>query len=127
MKTKPPVAPAAHVLSLPGWTPARLNQLINSHWATAARLKARDRKAVALAAALAGTPKAAGKRRVTIRVTLGPRMRGGDVDAYQKSCLDAMVHAGLLRDDNRQWCEIAPVEYDRGPARGTTITLEDIT
>jgi Holliday junction resolvase RusA-like endonuclease len=63
---------------------------------------------------------------VSLRITLARGQRGPDPDAWWKSALDALVHAGLLTDDNRQGVELGPVEYDRGPHRKTVITLEDI-
>jgi hypothetical protein len=47
-------------------------------------------------------------------------------DSYWKSLLDALVHAGLLVDDNRQHVQLGEVEFERGTARATTITLEDL-
>lgn len=114
----------SYTFEIPGH-PARLNQLLAGRW-QASRLKARDRRTVALAARLAGIPPATGKRRVELAITLGPRQRGGDKDAYWKSTLDALVRAGLLTDDNRQGVELAPVAYDRGPAPRSTITLTDL-
>jgi hypothetical protein len=60
-------------------------------------------------------------------LTLGPRQRGGDPDAYFKSVLDALVRAGLLIDDNRQGAELGDVTFARGLARRTEIVLEDVS
>lgn len=118
--------PGAYTLRLPRYRPALLNELIGSrHWAKAARLKRRDRKAIAGYAALQGVPKAEGRRRVSV-VLPGPRTgRLPDPDSWQKSTLDALVAAGLLVDDSGKWCEVGPATFERG-GTDTTITLEDI-
>jgi len=118
-------AVSTHTLTVDGWHPARLNQLL-AHWAVRARLKRADREMVALHARLAGVPPATGKRRVSLVLTLGPRQRGGDPDAYWKSVLDALVHAGLLLDDNRQGVELGRVAFRRGEIKATRIVLEDV-
>lgn len=117
-------------LTIDNWQPARLNQLLSGHWSKRARLKRQDRDTVFLAASKGiledGLRFALGKRRVSLEITLAPRQRAGDPDAYWKSLLDALVHAGLLLDDNRQGVELGPVTFIRGPRRATTITLEDL-
>jgi hypothetical protein len=55
---------------------------------------------------------------------LGPRQRGADPDAYWKSLLDALVHAGLLVDDSPKWCELGPVRFERECRRKPAIQLE---
>jgi hypothetical protein len=106
--------------------PTRLNQLLGVHWAVAGRMKRRDREMIAAHAALACVPRATGKRLVTLRIILGKGQRGADPDAFFKALLDAMVHAGLLVDDNRQGVVLAPVEYERAAKKATVITLVDI-
>jgi len=71
-------------------------------------------------------PKAQGKRRVSLEIVLGPRQRGGDPDSYWKLLLDNLKHLGLIRDDNKEWVELGPVTFSRGPQRATAITLEDL-
>jgi hypothetical protein len=115
-----------HMLHIEGWHPARNNQWHGSHWAVRARLKKADRERVALHAGRVGVPHATGKRRVTLTITLGPRQRGGDPDAYWKACLDSLVSCGLLVDDNRQGVELAPVRFGRAKVKATTILLEDV-
>ncbi|HKI30283.1 MAG TPA: hypothetical protein VKA46_00225 [Gemmataceae bacterium] len=117
---------ATHVLTIPDWHPARLNQLLTQHWRPRYRLKRADAALVATYAHLTGIPPATGRRRVLLRITLGPRQRAGDPDAYWKSLLDALKAARLLVDDNRQGVELGPVTFDRGPARATAITLENL-
>jgi Holliday junction resolvase RusA-like endonuclease len=117
-----------HTLHIPRWHPAKVNQLYSGHWAVKSRLKAADRQMVALYAKQAKIPLAFGPRRVTLTILLKPRQRGGDPDAYWKSSLDALTHAGLLVDDNRQHVELAPVQYRRSGETdwGTLIHLEDL-
>lgn len=121
-----PAVMTVHRIVIPGWHPARLNQWDGRHWSVRSRLKKADRELVGVYAKLARIPLAMGKRRVSLRITLGPRQRAGDPDAFWKSTLDALVHAGLLVDDNRQNVELGRVDFDRGPARATAIALEDI-
>lgn len=114
-----------HRLTVVGWHPARLNQLLAGHWSRGHRFKKADRQIVALAARCQKIPPALGKRRVSLVIVLGPRQRAGDPDAYWKSLLDALTHSGLLVDDNRQGVELGPVEFRRGRERATEILLED--
>jgi Holliday junction resolvase RusA-like endonuclease len=114
-----------HVLEIPGWLPCRLNQLLG-HWSTRHRLKKIDRATVGLYARMARIPHAKGKRRVSLVLTLAPRQRAADPDAWWKSLLDALVQAGLLVDDNRQGCELGSVTFRRGREKATTIILEDV-
>ena len=113
----------AIVIGIRGTTTAKLNQLMGHRFA-AARLKKADRDLIALACRDA--PEATGRRRVRLTVVLGPRQRAGDPDCYQKSLVDALVHAKMLVDDNRQGVEWAPAAFDRGDAPGMVIVLEDI-
>lgn len=114
-----------HVLDIPGWLPCRLNQLLG-HWSTRHRLKKADRETVGLYARQAGIPRARGKRRVSLVLTLAPRQRAADPDAWWKSVLDALTACGLLVDDNRQGCELGSVTFQRGRQKATTIILEDV-
>ncbi len=111
----------AYRLVIPDWHPAKLNALYAGHWARRARLKKADRELVGIYARQAAIPPATGKRRVQLVLTLAPRQRAGDPDAYWKSMLDALTATGLLVDDNRQHVELAPVEFERGRAKATTI------
>lgn len=63
---------------------------------------------------------------MTLHLILPPRGRKCDPDAFWKSTLDGLVHAGLLVDDRHSCVELAPVEYSRGPVAATKITLVDI-
>jgi hypothetical protein len=120
-----PMVTTTYRLTVPDWHPAKLNQLLG-HWAQRHRLKRGDRQLVWYYARLAGIPPAVLPRRVSLRITLGPRERAGDPDSYWKSLLDSLVHCGLLLDDNRQGVELGTVEFHRGQERATEITLEDL-
>jgi hypothetical protein len=121
------MSPARHVLVIPGWHPARLNDLMGGgHWARRHRLKKADRQLVAAYTKAAGVPQATGRRRVSLELTLAPRQRAADPDAYWKSALDALVACGLLVDDSRQQLQLGTVTFRRGPARQTRIVLEDL-
>lgn len=120
-----PWLPGLHRITIPGWHPARLNELLRGRW-HAARLKKRDRKIVRDYAGWAVIPVALGPRRVHLAITLGKGQRAGDPDAYWKSLLDALVYCGLLIDDNRQHVVLDPVEFVRGAEPETTIELHDL-
>jgi hypothetical protein len=120
------MSPARYVLTVPGWLPARVNQWDGRHWARRHRLKRSDRELVAVYSRQVGIPQAAGRRRVSLVLTLGPRQRAGDPDAYWKSALDALVACRLLVDDSRQQLQLGTVTFRRGPARQTRIVLQDL-
>ena len=63
---------------------------------------------------------------MSLEITLAPRQRAGDPDAYWKSLLDALVRARLLVDDRRQYVELGAVTFARGKAKRTVVTLEDL-
>jgi Holliday junction resolvase RusA-like endonuclease len=115
-----------HRLIIPNWHPAKITAWDGRHWRTKHRLKKADREMIGTYSMLAAIPPATGKRRVSLVITLAPRQRAGDPDAYFKSLNDALVHARLLIDDNRQHVELGTVEFCRGRARVTEIVLEDL-
>lgn len=114
-----------HTLAIPDFHFQPLNQLLG-HWAQRSRRKKLDREMVAGYALNAQIPKAVGRRKVSLVITLAPKQRAADPDAPLKSCLDALTHAGLLRNDSRQWVEIGSITFERGPCRATAIILEDV-
>lgn len=115
-----------HTLTVPGYTPPALNALTRGRRRERIRLAKECRDFVTLYARQQSVPLAAGKRRVTLRLSLGAGQRGADVDAYWKATLDALVCAGLLVDDSDRWCEIMPVQFERGNNRQMVVTLEDL-
>jgi hypothetical protein len=115
-----------YVLEIPRWPPALLNELMRSV-KDKIRLKKLDREMVCAYAWQAKIPRATGKRRVSLHVTLGKGQRGADADAYFKSLLDACKHAGLILDDSSRYVELAPVTFSRDWKNwGTVIRLEDV-
>lgn len=113
-----------YTFTIPNWQPATVNELMRSVKARIRRKK-EDREFVILYSKMSSVPEAQGKRRVRLIITLGPGQRGADADAYWKSLLDAMAHAKLIRGDSKEWVELLPVEYQRGPQKATLIELED--
>lgn len=113
-------------LTIPGWRPATVNELMSGHWRKGAKLKEQDRKIVSLHARNHGLMTLAlGRRRVSMIVT----QTGGrplDPDNLWKSLLDALVKAQLLIDDSQKHCETGTVELRRGKSIETTIIIEDI-
>lgn len=112
-------------LRIDRWQPAPTNKLMR-HWRSRSRLQTVDRNMVAHYCQDNRIPIATGPREVGMTITLGPGQRGCDVDAYWKSTLDALKRAKMLIDDNRQYCRIMPVSFDRGLERSTLITLTDL-
>lgn len=113
-------------LFLRGFRPASLNELLSGGRWGAARLKKRDRQWIGFAAHLARVPRATGRRRVSLHITLPASQRRWDEDALYKSALDSCVSAGLLIDDGPKWCALGPVTYERTGTLSTTITLEEL-
>lgn len=120
------MAQLKYELTVLDWHPVTLNALLCAHWSVRGRLKRGDRDLVGIYAKMAGVPKARGRRRVSLVLTMAPRQRRPDPDAFWKSTLDSLVHAGLLVDDSPKWCELGTVEFSRGEARETRIMLVDI-
>jgi Holliday junction resolvase RusA-like endonuclease len=111
---------------IPNWHPVTLNELLNTHWGQRSKLKRADKQIIAHY--FRNHPEATGKRLVFITIILKKGKRAADGDAYFKSAIDALVHARMLIDDNRHWCELHPVQFERGTASrwGTAITLRDV-
>jgi hypothetical protein len=114
-------------ITIPGWKPFTLNELLKVHWAKAGRMKAADRGMVAAYAILEGVPPATGKRRVSLRVVLPKGAKRWDLDNTWKSLLDACVQCKILKNDSPDWCETGDVEFVRGEVFETTILLEEMT
>jgi hypothetical protein len=112
---------------IPNWRPAAFNELRRAGIWGAARLKKTDLDFVNLYCRLLGrVPEAQTLRRVTLIVTLPPKQRQWDIDALQKSTLDALVGSRMLRSDHGKWAQWGGVEYRRGAQLSTTIRLEDL-
>jgi hypothetical protein len=115
-----------HKITIPYWRPAALNTLMRSHWSTSGKLKKSDANIISAYAFCAGIPKATGKRRVSLEITLTGLQRQTDPDSYQKSTLDGLVKCGMLLEDNAASVEWGGVSYDRIGEAKTTIVLEDL-
>lgn len=116
-------------LWIPGWFPARLNELVG-HRMKAARLKKKDRGNVATAYHVYNIRPATGPRRVDLHCVMAPGVRAWDGDSLWKSCLDALVSCGALFDDSPRLCRPGRVTYSRAlhdAPPGTLILLEDLT
>lgn len=117
--------PVSHLIAIPGFRPALLNELVGVHRFQAHRRKKRDREMIGVYSILAGVPRATGRRRVSLEIA-GPFRRLPDPDAPWKSVLDALVACAMLRDDGAAWCELGSVTYLRELEYRTVITLEDL-
>jgi hypothetical protein len=112
-------------IEIPGWRPAALNELMGNH-GKAGRLKRADRDVVmGYVRRHVWLPLALAKRRVSLAITLPKGQRRWDIDAFQKSTLDACKHAGIIVDDRDLWVEWGGVKYERGIALSTTIIIEE--
>lgn len=139
-------------VEVPGWLPASLNQLVGNRY-KAMRLKQKDSRAILDACRIHGVPpvgltkeekkerRALGivgrvpgdpvprKRHVRLEVKLAKGARAFDEDNFWKSLLDGCKHAGMIFDDNRQWCSHdSEITFTRGVDRwdrGTVIILSE--
>lgn len=116
-----------HVVTIPDWLPPRLNQVRGRHWRAEYRAKKQAAEIVGAYAQQASVPRAKGRRRISLTITLGKGHRQPDRDAYDKVLLDALKRAGLILDDSDRGLEgRMEVEFSRGPTNRTEIFLEDI-
>jgi hypothetical protein len=113
-------------VEIPDFHPTTLNEMIGRNKYVIHRRKKKDQGVIAAAFLIARVPRATAKRRVMLTITLGPRQRGSDPDAFWKATLDSLVSIGALVDDSKEWVELPPVRYERGERRSTRITLEDV-
>lgn len=118
-------APGTYTMTILGWRPRSLNELMGFHHMTVYKLKKRDKQRIALEKMVHGIPDAVHKRRVSLRIVLQGRDKATDPDANWKSLLDALVACRLLVNDSSEWVSLGEVEYERGK-RATVLTLTDI-
>ena len=114
-------------VTIPGWHPTTLNELMNCHVMKAGRLKDADKLNIAEACYRGNVTAAIGKRRVSLIVTYAKGARRHDKDAWWKSTLDALVRCQALRNDSVHWVEHGAIEYVRASERAFGIVLEDVT
>lgn len=118
-------APGTYTMTILGWRPRSLNELIGFHHMTVYKLKKRDKERIALEKLVQGIPDAVHKRRVSLRIMLQGRDKVMDGDNVWKSILDALVACLALVNDTQEWVELGSVEYERGK-RATVLTLTDV-
>lgn len=115
---------ARHEVTIDGWRPALLNEIIGNV-RDYYRLKRADRDAIGAAFALAAIPRATTKRRVKAIVRDAWRNLP-DEDSIFKSLYDALVyHRYLISDQVGFVCHAEP-EFLKSESRSTTIILEDL-
>ena len=116
-----------HTITITNYRPPRTNELYRGRFC---KRMAQERECAQFIAHYGrDLPKATGKRRVSLSVTLARRQRLPDADEQSlKAVLDGLVRAELLRGDSRQWCECRPTEFvlSQQPRPQTVITLEDV-
>ena len=115
-------------LRIEGWHPPRANELMWVDWRVVSTKKKKAAKVVSQWAAVHKLVPATGRRRLDVTIVLAKGQRAPDSDAFDKALRDALVHAGLLTDDNRIGLEPGTVTYKRSgtEAKWTEITLTDV-
>lgn len=109
-------------LTVKGWLPERLNELLRSHWRVRTKATERAAQLIGTERFLAGIPIGCEERR-RVSVTYHQPAGVADDDARWKVLLDGLKGAGLLKDDSPAWCEMGTVATVRGEMR-TVIVLE---
>jgi len=117
-----------HTIHIPRWLPTSDNKLTGCHWAVSRSKKAGDMNMIAVTAHNQKIPKAQGKRRVEIVLTIAKSKKGRRPDPtnFYKSVMDALVGLGYLIDDNSKHMEHLPTRLETGDETATTIYLTDI-
>lgn len=113
--------------TIPNYIPPRANALFRSRRRKRMALEQEAKQFVGVYGT--DVPKARFKRRASMVITLGPRMRTPDADEnLWKAILDALVWHGKLINDTRTWCECGKVFFimERAAKPGTRITLEEM-
>ena len=115
-----------HRITIPQWRPATINWLMYAKVLRRIKLRKADDEMVGCYARQQDIPRALGKRRVSLEITLTGRQKETDPGAYEKSLADSLVKCGMLMGDSRQFVEYGTVTYSRGVTGGTVIVLEDL-
>lgn len=115
---------ATHRIEIPNWHPTKLNDMIGVHRNTKHALRKADDQMIAAYAMRDHVPMAAGKRRVSLEITITPRQRA-DEDCFWKSTLDALVNCQRLQGDDPARCQVGTCTIVKGDERKTVIILED--
>lgn len=118
--------PQQQVLTLEGFLPHSVNQLVGGHWGQGAQAKGADMLRIRLECVAQGIERARGRRRLSV-VFVQRMGRLADPDNRLKILLDGLVAAGVLIDDSQEWLQLGTVEVIRGPGKSTRCILEDIS
>ena len=111
---------------LPDFTPRSANEYTFAKVGQRIRRKAGDRDLVAHYARQSGIPRATGKRRVSLVVTLAKGGRAVDPDNAWKGILDGLKQAETIVNDSYLWVELGAYTINRGERRETLVVLEDL-
>ncbi len=117
-------ATTVHVLEIPSYLPSSDNKFCGRNWRQVSRLKRSDKEIVAIYFLQSQIPKATTKRRLS--VVFHNKHWKSDPQNRLKSCLDALVSCGALKDDSPEWLELGEIR-NGGGERKTVITLEELT
>lgn len=114
-----------HTITIPGFTPVRVNEWRGRHWSVRAKLNLGQQELIGHYGR--DVPKATGQRRIALTVWGYPRGRKPDRDAFDKDMLDSLKRLGLITDDDERGLEgRMSVEIIRSKQRKTVIELEDV-
>jgi len=110
--------------------PLSMNERERTHWATRKRELEQITNMIVVLASAQKTPRADGRRAVTVTIHKSLRSRVTDDpanrDSRAKSILDALVKTHLLIDDSDKWLDWGGViEGERRATKETVITIED--
>lgn len=111
------------IITIPDYKVPSLNEYIGRKWPVGQKFKNECKQL--MRAYSRHLPNASQRRRVDMHIVLGKGRRKMDKDNAYKLILDSLVYAGMLFNDNDQWCEIGDLTYSRG-SPATIITLTDI-
>lgn len=119
---------AAQMLEINGWQPTTTNRLLRANRYERSRLIYQDAEMILRFAQSHGIIRAVARRRVTLVIRYNQHTKSGrvDPDALYKSGLDGLVQAGLLVDDDHEWCELGTPRYEIAQRKGIVFILEDL-
>lgn len=122
-----PGPPGRWEVTILGWHPAPLNQLLGNRFKRH-RLKTADALMLGSHLKSAGVHAAAGRRKVRYTLVFAKGQRACDPDAYDKSLLDALQTCRAITNDNIQAVDADKPDFERpGVSRhATRIIIEDL-
>lgn len=115
-----------HRITILHWRPATLNKLMRGKIKDRIKYRQVDHAMVAGYAHKEGVPRALGKRRVSLEITLTGKQKEFDVDSPWKGLFDALVSCGQLLGDTVHLVQIGELSFTRGTEPKTVILLEDL-